>query len=232
MVLPTAGNYIRFSDIQTEFGGTNPINLSEYYSSGTYTTGVSGIPSSGPIYLSMFAGTANPGSGPVVTPVNLVQNSTFTSTSSWTSATGWGPTDQNSVLYSSSRPTIQSNDPTYTNYLVFSYPSSGQSVSQTISLTSPKSSYTFSFDVCTIMNVSKIDKYYAYASFKNASNTEIERIGILTNTDINWTTWQRQTFTTSLSMLNATSVTIVLSGYDVGFWNGNHGPKFTNVTLE
>lgn len=42
---------ISFSEIQSEFGGTNPISLTEYYSSGSYTNGVTGIPSSGPISI-------------------------------------------------------------------------------------------------------------------------------------------------------------------------------------
>lgn len=61
MVLQTTG-YILLSDIQTEFGGQNPIFLSEYYSNSTsnYTTGVIGIPTTGNmISLSQFYGTSN-----------------------------------------------------------------------------------------------------------------------------------------------------------------------------
>lgn len=61
MTLPSSGA-ITLSDIQTEFGGTNPISLSEYYAGGSYvpsgTTGVNGaVPSSGAISMSHFYGT-------------------------------------------------------------------------------------------------------------------------------------------------------------------------------
>lgn len=56
MVLQSSG-VIKFSEIQTEFGGTNPINLTEYYTSG-YSSGVTGIPASGQISISQFYGKA------------------------------------------------------------------------------------------------------------------------------------------------------------------------------
>lgn len=49
MALQTSGA-ISLSDIQTEFGGSNPISLSEYYGA------ASGIPASGTISLSNFYG--------------------------------------------------------------------------------------------------------------------------------------------------------------------------------
>lgn len=49
MVLQSSGA-LSFSNIQTEFGGTNPISLSEYYGK------ASGIPASGTISLSNFLG--------------------------------------------------------------------------------------------------------------------------------------------------------------------------------
>ena len=53
MALQTTGP-ISHSDVQGEFGGTNPISLSEYYSAAT------GVPATGnPISLSDFYGTAN-----------------------------------------------------------------------------------------------------------------------------------------------------------------------------
>jgi hypothetical protein len=60
MTLPSSGA-IKFSDIQTEFGGTTPTTLSEYYAGGSYVpTGCSGIngaiPSSGAISVSKFYG--------------------------------------------------------------------------------------------------------------------------------------------------------------------------------
>jgi hypothetical protein len=63
MTLPTSGP-LSLSDIQTEFGGVNPIGLDEYYAGGAYvpagTTGTNGpVPSSGAISISNFYGTSN-----------------------------------------------------------------------------------------------------------------------------------------------------------------------------
>lgn len=56
MALPYSN--ISFSAIQTEFGGSNPISLSEYYRSGTYvrSNSTTSIPTSGAISLSNFLG--------------------------------------------------------------------------------------------------------------------------------------------------------------------------------
>jgi len=61
MTLPTTGP-LSFADIQTEFGGANPISLTEYYAGGAYvpsgTSGTNGaVPSSGAISVSSFYGT-------------------------------------------------------------------------------------------------------------------------------------------------------------------------------
>jgi hypothetical protein len=61
VTLPSSGP-IALSDIQTEFGGSNPISLSEYYAGGAYvpagTTGTYGaVPSSGAISIHDFYGT-------------------------------------------------------------------------------------------------------------------------------------------------------------------------------
>ena len=61
MALPTSGP-LSLADIQTEFGGSNPISLSEYYAGGTYvpagTSGTYGaVPTSGEISLRNFYGT-------------------------------------------------------------------------------------------------------------------------------------------------------------------------------
>lgn len=63
MALQTSGP-ISLANIQTEFGGSNPISLSEYYAGGTYvgagTSGTNGaVPSSGTISLSKFYGTSS-----------------------------------------------------------------------------------------------------------------------------------------------------------------------------
>jgi len=61
MTIPSSGP-VTFTDIQTEFGGTNPIALNEYYAGGSYvpagTTGTYGaVPSSGQISVQNFYGT-------------------------------------------------------------------------------------------------------------------------------------------------------------------------------
>jgi hypothetical protein len=62
MPLPSSGP-LSLANIQTEFGGSNPISLSEYYAGGAYvpagTTGTNGaVPSSGTISISNFYGTS------------------------------------------------------------------------------------------------------------------------------------------------------------------------------
>lgn len=63
MALPSSGA-LSLSDIQTEFGGSNPISLNEYYAGGglvpSGTTGTNGaVPSSGAISINNFYGTSN-----------------------------------------------------------------------------------------------------------------------------------------------------------------------------
>ena len=63
MAIPSSGP-LSLDDIQTEFGGTNPIDLSEYYAGGANvppgTTGDSGpIPTSGEIAVGEFYGSTN-----------------------------------------------------------------------------------------------------------------------------------------------------------------------------
>lgn len=62
MALPSSGA-LSLSNIQTEFGGSNPIGLSEYYAGGAYvpagTSGTYGaVPSSGAISIRNFYGTS------------------------------------------------------------------------------------------------------------------------------------------------------------------------------
>ena len=53
-----ASGAVKLSEIQTEFGGTNPISLSEYYRNGAYvTSNNTGVPTSGLISLNKFYGT-------------------------------------------------------------------------------------------------------------------------------------------------------------------------------
>lgn len=62
MALPTSGP-LTLANIQTEFGGSNPISLNEYYAGGAYvpagTSGTYGaVPSSGTISIRNFYGTS------------------------------------------------------------------------------------------------------------------------------------------------------------------------------
>ena len=50
---------ITLAQVQSEFGGSNPISMSEYYRGGSYVPshgGTTGIPSSGQISMSQFYG--------------------------------------------------------------------------------------------------------------------------------------------------------------------------------
>jgi len=62
---------ISFENIQTEFGGANPIGIDEYYLNGIYATGTgaAGIPTSGIISLNNFYGKSKVISGGVPVPV-------------------------------------------------------------------------------------------------------------------------------------------------------------------
>lgn len=57
MAIPSTGA-VSLSTVQTEFGGANPISLSEYYRNGGYVTSNNpGVPLSGQISLGQFRGT-------------------------------------------------------------------------------------------------------------------------------------------------------------------------------
>ena len=58
MTTPASPNPISMVDVQTEFGGSNPISLSEYYKGGTYVPSsiTASIPVSGAIDMSIFRG--------------------------------------------------------------------------------------------------------------------------------------------------------------------------------
>jgi hypothetical protein len=76
MTLPTSGP-ITLLDLQTEFGGTNPIGLNEYYRGGSFIAGTDfapNVPSSGPIALSNFYSASK----------TTLQTVVFNSSTSWT----------------------------------------------------------------------------------------------------------------------------------------------------
>lgn len=72
---------VALSDIQTEFGGSNPISLSEYYRGGAYTTANNtGVPTSGEISISDFYG--------AVADVSGTQEYTTAGSYNWTVPAG------------------------------------------------------------------------------------------------------------------------------------------------
>jgi len=86
MVLQSSG-VISFGNIQTEFGGVNPTDFSEYYQNNVsgYTNGVSGIPITGTtISASQFYGKAKVVSSGPPAPVQTV----FTGTYAWVGGGG------------------------------------------------------------------------------------------------------------------------------------------------
>ena len=90
MALPTSGPLL-LSQIQTEFGGTNPVYLSEYYAGGAHvptgTTGTNGpVPSSGSIKMFNFYGTS---SAPPVSSLIISTNEADLNLRTWALANGW-----------------------------------------------------------------------------------------------------------------------------------------------
>jgi len=87
MAIQTSGA-ITLSDIQTEFGGSNPVSLSEYYAGGSYvpsgTSGTNGsVPASGAISLSNFYGTS------ALFAFNITTNTTNANLRTLALAAGW-----------------------------------------------------------------------------------------------------------------------------------------------
>jgi hypothetical protein len=94
MSMPASGS-IKFSDLQSIFGGVPPISLSEYYANSTpgYTSGVSGIVNSGnPFKFSLFYGKSpfvgGGGGGGVSSSVANPYNETTITVLSTTSGAG------------------------------------------------------------------------------------------------------------------------------------------------
>jgi hypothetical protein len=76
MTLPTSG-VISLNDIQTEFGGSNPIGLNEYYKGGSYVTAndyAPNVPASGAISINNFYSAKK----------NTFNTQTFTSSTTFT----------------------------------------------------------------------------------------------------------------------------------------------------
>lgn len=88
MALPSSGA-ISLANIQTEFGGSNPISLSEYYRGGAYVTdNNTGVPTSGAIQLDDFYGAVKQFQFTISTSYTTTQN-----LRSLALAAGWNGTD-------------------------------------------------------------------------------------------------------------------------------------------
>jgi hypothetical protein len=75
---------ISLSDIQTEFGGSNPISISEYYRGGTYVTpNNTSVPTSGTISLSNFYGATKQFSFTVSSNQQEMNLSTYATSVGW-----------------------------------------------------------------------------------------------------------------------------------------------------
>lgn len=85
MALPSSG-LITLANLQAEFGGSNPISLSEYYRGGAYVPDSSytdTIPTSGVITLQNFRGTSN------VFTATISTNKTSFNVTSYLTSLGW-----------------------------------------------------------------------------------------------------------------------------------------------
>jgi len=87
MALQSSGS-ISLNDIQTEFGGANPISMSEYYRGGSFVTdNNTGVPTSGAIDMGDFYGTTNQFAFTISTDTQEADLSTLAT------AAGWNGTD-------------------------------------------------------------------------------------------------------------------------------------------
>lgn len=100
MALQSSGA-ITFSNLQTEYGGANPISLSEYYKDGTYVPSSITTPAAWTAYT-YVAGNTNWTEGPFGTFVNWGGTSQGSPTSGSTSFTAGGYEYQKGTLQSTS----------------------------------------------------------------------------------------------------------------------------------
>lgn len=98
MTLPTSGA-LSLSAIQTEFGGSNPISINEYYAGGANVpAGASGtngaVPTSGQISFSQFYGTSD-----IVVNINTATVEDYTFVGGGGSIAGWKCHSDGNVKY-------------------------------------------------------------------------------------------------------------------------------------
>jgi hypothetical protein len=86
MPLPSSGP-IDFASIQTEFGGTNPIGIDEYYRNGLRVPGNNtNVPTSGTISLADFYGAINEIIKYITTTSTNVNASSYFTAGEWKSS--------------------------------------------------------------------------------------------------------------------------------------------------
>lgn len=87
MTTPTGA--ITLADVQTEFGGTNPIGLGEYYAGGLYVPAATpGVPSSGAISMDNLRGKSSVAYGTLTPNLSSIAEGGATVTFTWSGATG------------------------------------------------------------------------------------------------------------------------------------------------
>lgn len=119
MALPDSG-VLSLDDIQTEFGGTNPISLSEYYRGGAYTTSNNtNVPTSGAISLSNFYGAVKEFAFTISSNQQEMNLSTYATALGWDGAAPISATIASGVyIWSDSRSTGALTIPSSLNGLV------------------------------------------------------------------------------------------------------------------
>lgn len=229
MGIPSSNSSISFSQIQAELGGTNPINLSEYYSDNTntyFSYWVRNIPSQGSSFSVSTLSSKSKPSG------NLITNGDFTSsTSNWTVANGFSPSGA-----ADNRPFILVNTNVGTglgSYLMFGVDNSNVPVQQTINSLRGSSEYEFSFYVQGINNGSaSTDPFKAYVTFYDSSNNQVgSLLGQTTYIDAPSGAFGYYAFRGS-GYAGATKATVSLFGYDKGNWAGQYGTQYALCGLE
>ena len=111
MTTPISPNPISLDDVQTEFGGSNPIEIVEYYAGGSYVpVSVTGIPTSGQISLNDFYNKTKTVYAFSSATMSVTSNVyPFNSTISWTSNLPTGGYVNITITYPNSTTSTLSN---------------------------------------------------------------------------------------------------------------------------
>lgn len=119
MTTPVSPNPISLNDVQTEFGGSNPIEIVEYYAGGIYVpVSVTGIPTSGQISLNDFYNKTKNIYQFTSATMSVNSGITFTSVISWTTNLPAGGYVTLYIVYPNSTSSTLSNLGTSSNSTV------------------------------------------------------------------------------------------------------------------